>query len=93
MVEIMFVIRVWSVIYDDSPQGYSVQYPPLEMHVIGVTNVPALRREVLRTSARYAGKDTLTTSGFVMNYGQDEPKIKGLKQFWERPILTRSKPL
>ena len=88
----LMIITVWAVTYDDTPQGYTVKYPPLERYVKAVHNVPELKKECAEASSRYTGKeDTIVTSGFVMIYDPGtEPKMRGLNQFWERgPFMTK----
>ncbi len=91
---IQYTIMVWPVIYNDSPQGYEVQRPPLEMYIVTCSNVPELKKECAKAAARYAGKaDIIVTSGFTTNYGseKDEPKVRGLKQFWESGPMKSKK--
>ena len=89
----MFIITVWPVEFDGSPQGYRPKYPPLERYAKSCPRgVPDLRKEVAAAAARWAGKeDAIVTSGFFMNYGPgQEPKVRGLRQYWEQaPTTTR----
>ena len=91
---IQYTIIVWPVIYNGSQQGYEVQRPPLEMYIVACSNVPELKKECAKAAARYAGKaDIIVTSGFTTNYGseKDEPKVRGLKQFWESGPMKSKK--
>jgi GNAT superfamily N-acetyltransferase/2'-5' RNA ligase len=90
--EIPFVITVWPVDFDNSPQGYTVKYPPLERDVKICRSLPELKKICRDAAARYEGRaDTIVTSGYLMQ-GPDElqPKMRGLKQFWESgPFKSR----
>lgn len=90
---VMFTMMVWRVTADSVPENYTVLRPPLEMYVKECSNLAELKRESQIASDRWTGKEnTIVTSGFAIQYGseKDEPKFRGLKQWWASgPIMSK----